>query len=628
MNLKNTRTRSFILFCYICLVVGVKEISENRFHETPGHSYRPKKGIDNHTLGHLYEEESLKLIFTKHGKNGTMDYEAFQDFIIHLGLGNKPDESHDDHDHEDHDDHDHQNHNDHNHHNHIDHVENRKVKRVVPHVNDTSNVHGAINQCLPAKELYQSLETSAPVTKEDLLTICPVLLHQLDTQACNQKKVKTEEKIPVKQVWGYSFASVTIISLVSITGILLVPCTKRYPVIYTNLISFLVAVAIGALMGDALLHLLPHSYGVHSHKGHDEGDEEGATKASTIVWRGTVALAGILLFFTCEKCMHVFKERESHKKSNKTKDSSNDEVDKNKKPAEEPLINRQPLITGCRSVTQGMKFKRLSIQNHNDAHLIHIHNDTQIHQLYESSDIPMVKLECGEDTCDIPCEDSTCPEGQCENQDEVCNEVVQIVQLEPSVHIEQTEAKEDDERSLGHGHSHKHSHGHGHSHDHSFTGGIATVAWMVIMGDGLHNFCDGIAIGAAFANSITGGISTSIAIFCHELPHEIGDFAVMLKSGMSVKKALAYMGLSSFLAYIGMILGVGVGNIEEANLWIFAMTGGMFLYIALVDLLPELLESTNIHFHSVALQTLGVVVGVGIMIIIGLYEETIQQALD
>ena len=59
---------------------------------------------------------------------------------------------------------------------------------------------------------------------------------------------------------------------------------------------------------------------------------------------------------------------------------------------------------------------------------------------------------------------------------------------------------------------------------------------MVILGDGIHNFCDGAAIGAAFAASTTVGFSTSIAVICHELPHEIGDFAVLINTGMTVRK--------------------------------------------------------------------------------------------
>ena len=63
---------------------------------------------------------------------------------------------------------------------------------------------------------------------------------------------------------------------------------------------------------------------------------------------------------------------------------------------------------------------------------------------------------------------------------------------------------------------------------------------MVILGDGIHNFCDGAAIGAAFAASTTVGISTTVAVICHELPHEIGDFAVLLNTGMSLRKVKDY----------------------------------------------------------------------------------------
>lgn len=69
---------------------------------------------------------------------------------------------------------------------------------------------------------------------------------------------------------------------------------------------------------------------------------------------------------------------------------------------------------------------------------------------------------------------------------------------------------------------HNSGHSHSHDHDHVIPNTISGMVWRVIVGDGLHNFSDGIAIGVAFANSTTGGISTSIAILCHELPHEMG----------------------------------------------------------------------------------------------------------
>ena len=68
---------------------------------------------------------------------------------------------------------------------------------------------------------------------------------------------------------------------------------------------------------------------------------------------------------------------------------------------------------------------------------------------------------------------------------------------------------------------------------------------MVIFGDGMHNVADGLALGAAFCDGAVSGIATSIAILCHELPHEIGDFAMLLKAGMSVKQAVFYNVLRS-----------------------------------------------------------------------------------
>lgn len=63
-------------------------------------------------------------------------------------------------------------------------------------------------------------------------------------------------------------------------------------------------------------------------------------------------------------------------------------------------------------------------------------------------------------------------------------------------------------------------------HVHSAPESMSSVAWMVVMGDGLHNFTDGMAIGAAFSANIAGGFSTAIAVFCHELPHELGNMLI------------------------------------------------------------------------------------------------------
>ena len=68
-----------------------------------------------------------------------------------------------------------------------------------------------------------------------------------------------------------------------------------------------------------------------------------------------------------------------------------------------------------------------------------------------------------------------------------------------------------------------HGHTHAHSHLHSTPRNLSSVAWMVILGDGIHNLADGMAIGVAFASGTWSGVSTSVAVLCHELPHEIGQ---------------------------------------------------------------------------------------------------------
>jgi zinc transporter ZupT len=128
------------------------------------------------------------------------------------------------------------------------------------------------------------------------------------------------------------------------------------------------------------------------------------------------------------------------------------------------------------------------------------------------------------------------------------------------------------------------NHGHSHAKVDTKSGSMSSIVWMVILGDGLHNFTDGMTIGAAFSNNIAGGFSTTVAVFCHELPHEMGDFAVLLKAGMSAKQAIFYNILSSVLSFFGMCVGILIGNAEETTQWVFAVAAGLFIYIALVDM--------------------------------------------
>jgi len=160
---------------------------------------------------------------------------------------------------------------------------------------------------------------------------------------------------------------------------------------------------------------------------------------------------------------------------------------------------------------------------------------------------------------------------------------------------------------------------------------IATVAWMIIFGDGIHNFIDGLSIGAAFSESILTGISVSVAVLCEEFPHELGDFAVLLNSGMTTKQAMSYNFLSACTCYLGLVLGILLGELD-ANCYIFGLAGGMFLYISLVDMVPELNETVEVASRTsissalqiFLIQNLGILLGIGSLYTLARFQDDIQ----
>ncbi|XP_041642991.1 metal cation symporter ZIP14 isoform X2 [Cheilinus undulatus] len=160
---------------------------------------------------------------------------------------------------------------------------------------------------------------------------------------------------------------------------------------------------------------------------------------------------------------------------------------------------------------------------------------------------------------------------------------------------------------------------------------IGTLAWMITLSDGLHNFIDGLAIGASFTASVFQGISTSVAILCEEFPHELGDFVILLNAGMSIQQALFFNFLSACCCYLGMGFGILAGNSFSPN-WIFALAGGMFLYIALADMFPEMNEVSreeedaggSSFLLTFAIQNAGLLTGFAIMFFLTTYSGQIQ----
>ncbi|KAL8592515.1 hypothetical protein ACOMHN_030200 [Nucella lapillus] len=405
-------------------------------------------------------------------------------------------------------------------------------------------------------------------------------------------------------VWAYSCISVLVISLVGLLGVAVIPIMRG--VFYHSMLQFLIALAIGALSGDALLHLLPHSLSP-SHPQGEDSDHDHASQGSknsssstggssgsytgeddhgTVVWKGLVALLGLLFFFLAERILIILTEKRTQRQTEK----------KAKRKAMllemSPDIKDQVIIIAPSDSTGELPIRETAILSDDDSDDDNNDNDKHHHTQ--------------------------------QHHDEASQRFLADNLADHTHH-------NDEGHGQGHGQGHDQGQGHGHGHSHG-TGEVprsmSAVALMVVFGDGIHNFSDGLAIGAAFANSITGGLSTAVAVFCHELPHEIGDFAMLLSSGMPWRQAMLYNVLSSVLCLLGMVVGVFLGNLDNAVLWIFPAVAGMFLYISLADMLPELKLGKEKMVTQLLTQCAGIATGSGIMLIIAVFEHDLKTLLD
>ncbi len=160
-------------------------------------------------------------------------------------------------------------------------------------------------------------------------------------------------------------------------------------------------------------------------------------------------------------------------------------------------------------------------------------------------------------------------------------------------------------------HSHHHEddgHGHHHGYDKKEAG---KAGWMILVGDGLHNFTDGILIAAAFLADPHLGLITGLAIIVHEIPQEIGDFIVLLNAGFSRARAYLYNLICSLMAVAGGLLGYL--TLERGVEWIpyvlvFASSG--FIYIAVSDLMPQMQRRATLRetISQILLICAGVVI--------------------
>ncbi|MCA0176785.1 MAG: ZIP family metal transporter [Proteobacteria bacterium] len=138
-------------------------------------------------------------------------------------------------------------------------------------------------------------------------------------------------------------------------------------------------------------------------------------------------------------------------------------------------------------------------------------------------------------------------------------------------------------------HTHHHE-GDGHHHHHHFDVEQAGRGGMVVLvGDSIHNFCDGVIIAGAFLVSPELGLTTAVAILLHEIPQEVGDTLVLVSAGFSLKRALAYNALSGLAAVAGGVIGYFVmGRLEALFPYFMVVAAASLIYVAVADLIPQM----------------------------------------
>merc|ERR1712045_282418 len=145
---------------------------------------------------------------------------------------------------------------------------------------------------------------------------------------------------------------------------------------------------------------------------------------------------------------------------------------------------------------------------------------------------------------------------------------------------------------------------------------IQVSGYLNLAADAFHNFTDGLAIGASFLAGDAVGWTTTLTILFHEIPHEVGDYAILIQAGVSRKKAMFLQLLTAVAAMVGCIVALVAKEAGDAvaSRFILPFTAGGFIYIATVSVIPELLEGASSLRQSIY-EIIALITGVYMMVI-------------
>lgn len=412
------------------------------------------------------------------------------------------------------------------------------------------------------------------LSQDTLSRLCSQLTPSLDWDNSTQREGQNNRPSS-GEVWGYGLLMVTLISLTSVVGVGVLPLMSR--TFYSTLLTSLIGLAVGSLAGSAVFHLIPSAFRLAESPMYPH---HSYLNISLTIW------AGLYLFFIIERLLKIFMDSKARRQG------------------EAGGVGGHSHGVGGHSHSNG--------RGEPEGGQI-IKSDKSVTSSLDTVATPLVEQQEGEEEHQVDRRISCVDTATLYSDSQSAIKASFGHQARPHPVTRPTVEKV---KSLEFGAS---------------GNKIATVAWMIIFGDGIHNFIDGLSIGAAFSESILTGISVSVAVLCEEFPHELGDFAVLLNSGMTVRQAMSYNFLSACTCYLGLVLGILLGELD-ANCYIFGLAGGMFLYISLVDMVPELNETVEVAsktsvssaLTTFLLQNIGILVGIGSLYTLARFQDDIQ----
>ena len=156
-------------------------------------------------------------------------------------------------------------------------------------------------------------------------------------------------------------------------------------------------------------------------------------------------------------------------------------------------------------------------------------------------------------------------------------------------------------------------------HQHDETHSVKPFTYLILVGDGVHNFIDGLVIAASFIVSYQVGIVTTLAVALHEIPQELGDFGILVYGGFGKTRALVFNYISAITAIVGGVTGYFASSIMSASIvYLLPFAAGNFIYIAAADLIPEIKHAVSIRRSIIHFCVF--LVGIGIMLAVKYLE--------